>query len=808
MKNKITPSGKISQLRRLAEERTLGKSAQSGEDIEAMSPEEIRQMLHELQVHKIELEMQNEELRRSQVELEEAKARYFDLYNLAPVGYVTINGEGVISEANLAAADLLGVVLRELIQRPLSRWILNKDQDIFYHHKKKLFATGEQQVFDLRMVKKDGPAFWICLTAALEQDEGSSPLCRIVLMDITERKKTEEEVRRKDRQLAEITSRLPCLVFQFVAGQDGSRTVSYVNGQVERVLGLDPDPQGFFERITAAVLVDQRSEFINIVEKTVREVTDWKYEGPIAKPSGEIVWISGIASPTRTSEGIVYDGLIVDITERKQTAETLRESEAKYHSAYTMMRMLCDNVPDMIWAKDLEKRYVFANKAICSNLLNAVDTDEPMGKMDMFFAERERTAHPENPEWHTFGEICRDTDAITMEAGGPQQFDEYGNVQGKFLYLDVRKAPFLDENGRMIGTVGSARDVTASKEMERRLHNKEALLQAMLRCLPFDFWARDKNDHIIIQSNRSVDFWGDLIQNPMAEDQFDEKTLELWRSNNGRVLAGEIISEECTLVTRYGEPRQIHNIVVPILNDTETLGILGINIDITERKQAEEALRTLLAEKDVLLREVHHRVKNNMAAIIGLFNLQRRAMNDPQAKTVMAELSSRVRAMSLVHEKLYRSSSLARIDFQDYLQSLISHLRTSFGSPGIQCTIDASGVEMPLDLAVPCGMIINELIVNALKYAFPPERSQSERGGDDHILIAMRHDNDTITLSVADNGVGLPPGFDLSTAKTLGLVLVRMLGRHQLGGRYEVDQDGGTRFTLTFSLRRGRKEHD
>ena len=125
MKNKITPSGKISQLRRLAEERTLGKSAQSGEDIEAMSPEEIRQMLHELQVHKIELEMQNEELRRSQVELEEAKARYFDLYNLAPVGYVTINGEGVISEANLAAADLLGVVLRELIQRPLSRWILN-----------------------------------------------------------------------------------------------------------------------------------------------------------------------------------------------------------------------------------------------------------------------------------------------------------------------------------------------------------------------------------------------------------------------------------------------------------------------------------------------------------------------------------------------------------------------------------------------------------------------------------------------------------------------------------------------------------
>jgi two-component sensor histidine kinase len=236
------------------------------------------------------------------------------------------------------------------------------------------------------------------------------------------------------------------------------------------------------------------------------------------------------------------------------------------------------------------------------------------------------------------------------------------------------------------------------------------------------------------------------------------------------------------------------------------LGVLGIARDITESKLAEEALQAALAEKEVLLREVHHRVKNNMAAVIGLFNLQRHAMHDPQVKTVLAELSSRMRAMSLVHEKLYRSSSLASIDFQDYLQSLISHLRTSFGSPDIRCTIDAPEVEMPLDLAVPCGMIINELIVNALKYAFPEGRLRP--GGEiDHILVAMRHDNDTFSLSVADNGIGLPSGFDLSTAKTLGLVLVRMLGHHQLGGRYEIDQTRGTQFTLTFSHRIGRKKH-
>jgi two-component sensor histidine kinase len=229
--------------------------------------------------------------------------------------------------------------------------------------------------------------------------------------------------------------------------------------------------------------------------------------------------------------------------------------------------------------------------------------------------------------------------------------------------------------------------------------------------------------------------------------------------------------------------------------------------DITERKQAEEALQVSLAEKEVLLREVHHRVKNNMAAIIGLFNLQRQAMEDPQVQAVLADLSSRVRAMSLVHEKLYRSESLAKIDFQDYLQSLISHLRTSFGSPHIECHIAALGVEMPLDLAVPCGMIINELVANALKHAFPQNLTRPE-GKIDTITVAVYRDHDTFSLSVADNGVGLPPGFDLDRTETLGLVLVRMLGGHQLGGTYEIEQMGGTRVTLQFSVHKGRKTHE
>jgi two-component sensor histidine kinase len=185
--------------------------------------------------------------------------------------------------------------------------------------------------------------------------------------------------------------------------------------------------------------------------------------------------------------------------------------------------------------------------------------------------------------------------------------------------------------------------------------------------------------------------------------------------------------------------------------------------------------------------------------------MQRREINDSPPQMILTDLSTRIRTMSLVHEKLYRSASLSRIDFQEYLQTLIPHLLASYDSPHIRCEIAAQGIEIPLDLAVPCGLIINELITNALKYAFPKERV--EQGIEDRLSVSLHNESGVITLSVADNGVGLPPGFDLNNTTTMGTSLVQMLGQSQLGGRYVIDQVGGTRFTLTFSLQEGGKPY-
>jgi len=216
--------------------------------------------------------------------------------------------------------------------------------------------------------------------------------------------------------------------------------------------------------------------------------------------------------------------------------------------------------------------------------------------------------------------------------------------------------------------------------------------------------------------------------------------------------------------------------------------------EITERKRMERSIRASLKEKEVLLKEVHHRVKNNMQVIVSMLNLQSRYVDDEQAIEAFRKSQNRIRTMALVHEKLYQTKDLARINFAEYTRDLTNYLLSAYGAAAgaITLKINTEDVSLSIDTALPCGMILNELITNSIKHAFP-----GGRGGE--IFIELRSDNNNLILTVGDNGAGIPEGLDLPNAESLGLQLIDSFVE-QLEGSVELNRKDGTEFRITFPM--------
>ncbi|MCD6051728.1 MAG: signal transduction histidine kinase [Verrucomicrobia bacterium] len=269
-----------------------------------------------------------------------------------------------------------------------------------------------------------------------------------------------------------------------------------------------------------------------------------------------------------------------------------------------------------------------------------------------------------------------------------------------------------------------------------------------------------------------------------------EKAVEAVRESEKRF---RILADSApTLIWMAGSVGEFIYFNQPWLDFTGKTLDIGSCIDITERKQAEQRLSDSLNEKEVLLQEVHHRVKNNMQVISSLFSLAASQQTNPVMAAMLKENQNRVQSMALVHEKFYRKTDLARVDFQDYLHDLVTHLFRSFGAVGrVQYVLETEPVNLTVDSAIPCGLIANELLSNALKHAFPNGRQGT-------VTVQLKQDTAGVAqMCISDDGAGLPSEFDTRRGNTLGLQLVRTL-TEQLGGQIEVLRQPKTSFNITF----------
>ena len=216
------------------------------------------------------------------------------------------------------------------------------------------------------------------------------------------------------------------------------------------------------------------------------------------------------------------------------------------------------------------------------------------------------------------------------------------------------------------------------------------------------------------------------------------------------------------------------------------------------RKRAEQTLSQALVEKDVLLSEIHHRVKNNLSAFIALLSLEGSYEDTPAGERLKTDLQNRARSMALIHDTLYRTRNFTRVDMDMYLSTLVGQIAPLYRtSRPVSTEVRAAGTTIGLDRATPCGLIVNELVVNALKYAFPA-RAGSVPAEEPRISVVMIQVDGEYILTVSDNGIGLPGSIDISSTKTLGLKLVNFLARHQLRASVTTCTAHGTEFTIRF----------
>jgi PAS domain S-box-containing protein len=378
------------------------------------------------------------------------------------------------------------------------------------------------------------------------------------------------------------------------------------------------------------------------------------------------------------------------------------------------------------------------------------------------------------------------------------------NIDGglKEACFNFSYTPLKDDAGQVSGILVLVQETTAQVNAHRQIEEAHALLDTIFTSAPIGlgFWDRELrftrlNPALAEMNGLPVEAHLGKTPGEVLPNLVDlQQVMETWRQviETGQPLLNVEINGETP--ARPGEPRTWLESWYPVKVGQEIIGVGAVVQEITERKRMEEQLTAALAEKETLLKEVYHRIKNNLQGVSNLLYLQSlHLQEDSESRRAFEDTRNRIKAIALIHDKLHRSMDLARLDFADYILSLARQLVQSFKIDAglIKLEVDFDDVLIDPKVATSLGIIVNELLTNALKHAFPPEL---DRQGELQIkLYAV--DEEYMCLSVRDNGIGLPENFDPAATESLGLQLVTTLTA-SLQGRVELERDGGTTFRI------------
>jgi PAS domain S-box-containing protein len=448
------------------------------------------------------------------------------------------------------------------------------------------------------------------------------------------------------------------------------------------------------------------------------------------------------------------------------------------------------HAPNGIAIVGLEGRFVSVNAAFCAIL--GYDESELVGAL------AQDMTHP--PDLDIGTDLA--LQVLRGEAASARISRRYVRKDGTVAHLVKHLSLHRDDAGAPVHFIVHYEDVTKQEQATAALEVSERRFRTFAMQAPVGIFETDAagrctfiNPNFLALTGLSVDEalgdgWRSVLHPADAE-----VALASWA---GAVEAGSELTARFRVVAKSGAVAWMQVTAVPLRSDAGTpIGHIGTIADITDRQTAEAALRHSLDEKRALLQEIHHRVKNNLQVISSLLRMQSRIAPQPDAKAALEDSEARVRSIALLHESLYRSEHLARVDFDSYMRDLVANLlRTHCGDRRPVVEVSCEDLYLDMAIAMPCGLVVNELLTNALKHAFVGRTNGN-------IAIRATFDDGAMELVVEDDGVGIPaePVLDAKRRPTLGLSLVRSLAS-QLEAELDVQSTPGMRYRLRFSVTR------
>jgi PAS domain S-box-containing protein len=716
---------------------------------------------------------------RAQEALRAERDRAESYLRIAGVILVALDAQGKITLINRRGCEVLGYNEDELLGRdwfdtclpPADRQAVRASFD-------HLIAGDDAAMADFvnNVITKAGELRLVSWRNNLLRDADGGPLGTLSSgEDITERRRAEKALQESEARLRDITFSMADWVWE--VNETGVYTYSSQKGSdlfgrpSENIIGKTPFefmPPDEAKRVAAIF------SGITANKAPIRDLENWN----ITK-NGERRCLLTNGVPILDEEGHLkgYRGVDKDITERKRAEEALRDSNALLHRTLA-------GLDEAVLVVNADTRQILT----CNQSAERVFGYRP----EELVGETTRVLHVSQ---ESFQDFAKTRFSATGLDGISHMEYQMRRKDGAVFWSENTVADLKGEPGSPRLVVSVVRDITERKAAEQTQVRLVAMLDATPGFVGFAD-AKDTRIRYINPSGRKmvgVHAQEDVTQLKIA-DVHPEWTNKMFRDEIlPTAIRDGMWTGECAFLNRDGHEIPV---VMALLAHKSPSGEVErfstISMDITKRKQAEDVIRASLREKELLLKEIHHRVKNNLQIIASLLTLQAQSVRDPVALEVLQDSQNRIRAMSLIHAKLYESSDLVRVDFGAFARDLGTILLRAYAPnpSAIHLRVSAGQADLDVDTLVPCSLIVNELLANAIKHAFPS-------GASGTVTIALTHQDGAYTLRVADDGIGFPDALDFRHTKSLGLRLVNMLVE-QLDGTIELLNKGGAEFTIRF----------